>query len=130
MLARAAPRSILTGRPLPVGLSGGVTLAGTAAEVLGAAFIALCAGPPSAVAVALGGVAGAFVDSLLGAALQARRWCAACARECENDPHACGNPTVHLRGLPWLHNDGVNFAATATGALVALGTASLGRGFH
>jgi uncharacterized protein (TIGR00297 family) len=136
MLVREPPHSILTGRPLATGLSGGVTAAGSVAEIAGALavaavvpFSASVAGAAGAgsimairlvVAVTVGGVSGALVDSLLGATLQERRWCPACATECENDPHACGTPTTHHRGIPWLTNDGVNFAATATGALVAV----------
>ena len=38
-LARRAPRSILTLRPVPTGLSGGITLPGTLAELVGALWI-------------------------------------------------------------------------------------------
>jgi uncharacterized protein (TIGR00297 family) len=44
ILARAAPRSILTGQPVPAGTSGGVTLQGFLAAVAGATFVALVAG--------------------------------------------------------------------------------------
>jgi len=126
MLARQPPRSILTGKPLATGMSGGITAIGTLAEVGGALLIAgfaTAAWPSSRLfaAAALGGVVGACVDSYLGATLQERRWCPACERECENDPHACGTATVHHRGLPWMRNDAVNLAATVTGALVAVG---------
>lgn len=133
MLVREPPRSVLTGRPLAAGLSGGVSTAGTVAELAGAFAIAAVAPSAAAlagaggtaalpliVAVGAAGVVGALADSVLGATLQERRWCPACARECENDPHACGTPTVHRRGLAWFGNDGVNGAATATGALVAV----------
>ena len=130
MLVRQPPYSILTGKPLGTGLSGGVTLAGTIAEVGGALLIAVLAavswpGYGLFGAVGLAGVAGAFADSFLGATLQGRRWCPACERECENDPHVCGTPTVHRRGVPWIGNDAVNLAATATGALVAAALANV-----
>jgi uncharacterized protein (TIGR00297 family) len=120
-LVAQQPRSILTWRPIATGLSGGVTLAGTLAEVAGAATIA-------AVALAfgrafwpvfVGGVAGALVDSLLGASLQSLRWCPQCRRACETEPHHCGANTTPMRGLGWVGNDTVNFAATLTGAAVA-----------
>jgi uncharacterized protein (TIGR00297 family) len=135
-LAAKPPRSILTGKPLATGLSGGVTSAGTAAEIAGAVLIAVLT--PAALLLALpgtpatlhtlsrlllpvfaGGFGGALIDSLLGATLQDRRWCPACQRECEVDQHGCGTPTIRRRGLPWLTNDAVNFAATAAGAAIA-----------
>jgi uncharacterized membrane protein len=121
-LVRQAPRSILTLHPLATGISGGVTLAGTLAEIAGAAFVAMVAALVSIAAfvpVAIGGFAGALVDSILGASVQALRHCPVCARDCETGSHACGSPTTLRRGLAWFGNDLVNFAATLTGALVA-----------
>lgn len=125
-LARRLPRSIFTLRPIATGLSGGITLPGTLAEVAGALVIAAVAlllplpnAPRTFIAVALGGIAGAFADSLLGASLQSLRFCPQCRRATEREPHGCGANTQHIRGLGWLGNDGVNFAATLVGAAVA-----------
>jgi uncharacterized protein (TIGR00297 family) len=121
-LSRAVPRSIATFRRVAAGLSGGVTLAGTLATLAGAGCVALVsklAGVAAFWPVAAGGVAGAFLDSYLGASLQALRWCARCRCECETDPHRCGTPTVLRRGFGWLENDAINLAATLGGALVA-----------
>ena len=122
-VAGRAPRSILTLRPMPVGLSGGITLAGTLAEIAGAGWIALVATiglPVLAVApIAIGGTAGATLDSVLGATLQELRRCDACGRTCETDPHVCGEPTRLVRGLRGFSNDLVNLLATAAGAAVA-----------
>jgi uncharacterized protein (TIGR00297 family) len=130
-LARGTPRSILTWQPIPAGLSGGVTLAGTAAEFAGAAWIAVAAALSLTPAlrligpVCIGGIAGALVDSVLGATLQELRRCPACGRTCETNPHACGTPTLRIRGLRGFSNDGVNFAATLTGAAVAFALCAL-----
>lgn len=122
MLSRRAPVSILTLRPLRAGVSGGVTALGLAASIAGALCVALVgalAGVAPFGAVAVGGVAGAILDSALGASFQAVRWCPACKCECETRRHHCGNATKLSRGASFLENDGVNFAATLGGAIVA-----------
>jgi len=123
-LAGADPISIISGRTVPPGTSGGVTLLGTVAGLAGALFIAAAATlanwqAPFA-AIALGGVAGALADSLLGATLQARRWCDVCAQSTERLVHNCGNPARHARGLRGLDNDVVNAVCSGVGALVTL----------
>jgi uncharacterized protein (TIGR00297 family) len=141
-LAPGPPRSILTWRPLPTGMSGGVTFRGTLGEVAGAlcigvvtpiaivlAYIAQQSNVGFAVAytrwwgiaalalvIPLAGIVGSTVDSLLGAILQESRHCDACNRACETNPHVCGGPTRVVAGVPGISNDAVNFAATLTGA--------------
>lgn len=120
--AGSIPRSILTGRPLEKGLSGGITAAGTLAQVAAALLIGGVAGGlgvGSWWVVAAAGVAGSLADSVAGAALQERRYCPQCRVECETDPHVCGTSTRRSGGAPWLQNDGVNLVCTALGAAVA-----------
>jgi uncharacterized protein (TIGR00297 family) len=148
-LARRAPRSILTLRPLPTGMSGGITVHGSLAGIAGALWIGFVTPPAlvmrygpgtfvggslasepivdiilfvssfAVVAVVLAGIAGATLDSLLGATLQELRRCDTCGRTCETNPHVCGSPTTLIRGLPGFSNDIVNFGASLTGAIVA-----------
>jgi uncharacterized protein (TIGR00297 family) len=119
------PRSILTGRPVAPGTSGGVTPIGTCAGLLGAGFLGAVLwglGWPGRAAIASvgGGVAGLLVDSVLGATLQRRRWCERCNVLTERDVHVCDAPTRAAGGLSWLDNDGVNALSTLAGACMAL----------
>jgi uncharacterized protein (TIGR00297 family) len=121
-LVKGKPRSILTFAQIEPGISGGVTVVGSLATAGGACCVALVAalvhlGPFLPIAVA--GIAGGFLDSVLGASAQALRHCPACNVDCETNPHHCGTPTTLRRGLRWMENDGVNFAATLAGAVVA-----------
>ena len=124
-LSPRPPRSITTWQELPPGTSGAVSVRGTAAALAGAGFMAgvalLLDWPPEAgTAAIIGGIAGAFADSLLGATLQATRWCGQCGRQTERGVHDCGTATTHIGGLHWLDNDGVNAISSAAGAAVGV----------
>ncbi len=115
------PRMLWSGRPVPRGTSGAVTLLGCAGAAAGAGIVSATAvavgGPPSLfLPAALIGFAGMLADSWLGATLQGRFHCPACAQDSEWPVHRCGARTVHRGGARWLDNDGINFAATAVAA--------------
>ena len=121
-LSRHTPRGILSRKPVPPGTSGGVTVAGLLASLLGAAFIGLAvfaAGWPTAAACAAlaGGIAGSLADSILGATAQERMWCPQCERGTERAIHSCGTITVYLGGVPGIGNDMVNFLSSVVGAV-------------
>lgn len=118
------PRSIISGKRIPRGTSGGVTVAGALGALAGAAVVAstmliidwpLFAAP----AAFLAGVLGMTLDSVLGATLQAHRLCPACGAETEQQVHHCGARTCVIRGAPWMDNDAVNALATLAGAAMA-----------
>lgn len=137
VLARSAPRLITTGQEVPPGTSGGITLQGTLAALAGALFIGLMTfvliqGAALATlghlllsdwlvipAATAAGFAGALFDSLLGATVQAIYDCPVCHQQTERQVHTCGTATRLVGGWGWLDNDGVNFAASMAGALVA-----------
>ena len=107
------------------GTSGGVSLWGTFASLLGASVVAL----PAALftgnwllfpLISLAGLGGSLFDSLVGATVQAMYYCPADKKETEKHPlHTCGTETVHVRGWEWLNNDWVNFACSAFGVVIA-----------
>ena len=122
------PRSIVTYRRVPPGTSGGMTPAGTLAAIIGAGFVSFIAlvlgtlerGSSAVWIIAASGFVGALIDSVLGATIQARRWCDACNLATERRIHRCGNATRSAGGLPWLDNDAVNVVSSAAGGLLAV----------
>ena len=137
VLSRRAPRLVTTWQTVEVGTSGGVSGLGTLASLAGALAIGLAGliflaldelfgGPGRALdtlwilpASALGGLAGALADSLLGATVQAIYFCPTCDKETEKTLHGCGAATEHARGWRWLDNDMVNFLSSLAGAGLA-----------
>ena len=135
VLSRGEPRLLTTGQKVEKGTSGAVSWVGTLAALAGAAAIgvlavmvwpeyaggaSLTAMPARLGLIALAGLAGSFVDSLLGATVQAIYYCPTCAKETERHPqHSCGTATHPIRGWRWLNNDIVNLACALTGALAA-----------
>ncbi len=144
-LSRSAPRSIVSGKVVTPGTSGGVSPLGTAAALCGAACIGVAATllldslpaalgfaaagtggaayPSAALLVAVAaaaGLAGAFADSWLGATSQAMYRCAVCGSEIERAEH-CGTAARHVRGFAALTNDRVNLLSSMfAGALAWL----------
>ncbi len=96
------------------------TLAALAGAVVVAAAAALLGGEnalPQFGAIALAGLSGSIIDSVLGATVQGIYRCERDQRITEKHPlHSCGSPTVLVRGWAWLNNDWVNVVCTAAGA--------------
>jgi len=116
------PRLILSGRRVPPGTSGGVTLAGTTAGFVAAVLASIVAmlvdWETAPLAIIAGGVVGFGVDSVIGATFQERRWCETCSLDTERRIHRCGTPTVQRGGIRGVDNDVVNLAGTIAGAAV------------
>ena len=119
--SRQPPRHVLTGRIVPRGTNGGVTILGTVGAAGGALVIGLVAllGPAArpVLAAIIIGLAGMFLDAALGGALQGQFQCERCGQPSEWPRHRCGTRTVLVGGIRWLTNDAVNAMATLAGTL-------------
>lgn len=115
MLSPHPPRMITTWAFVPAGTSGGVTLAGSLAGVAGAVLIAAIGTSDARTFTAawIAGVLAMFLDSVIGATVQAtfRRPNGSIVE----DPDGA----EAVRGIPWMTNPVVNLFATAGGALLA-----------
>ena len=117
-----APRAIVSGRQVAPGTSGGITIQGIMAALIGsfatALVTAILGWPIPMLAVFAGGIAGSLADSLLGATVQERRWCPGCETQTERHIHSCGTSTVHRGGRGGCDNDVVNLMSTIAGAVI------------
>lgn len=137
VLSHHQPVYILSRRPVARGLSGGVTRLGTLAALTGGVFIALVYGllhwgdPASGLpllsdmaVIALAGLIGSTVDSILGETLQARYTSARQGQMTEKSSEK-GRSNALQHGLKWLNNDWVNLMSSTIAALVAAGLIAL-----
>lgn len=125
-LARGRTVSVLTGRPVVQGTSGGISWQGTLAGACGAALLAgtCLIGFPEHISfveagmLTFAGVLASLVDSLLGATVQARYLN---PETCEISERKTSDGMQLHTGWRWMTNDTVNLCCTTAGALVAMG---------
>lgn len=133
-MSKAIPRSIVSGKQVPAGTSGGITGLGLLASLVGGAFIGAVGGSllqlgnaqevsSSVMGIvllgAIAGLGGSLIDSWLGATLQVMFHCKVCGRTVEKPEH-CGEKALQFRGLRGMSNDLVNAGSSLIGGLMCL----------
>lgn len=144
VLSKSKPILITSFKPVEPGTSGAISKLGIAATIFGSLIVGIVGFLFSGIRIIItdnfsfqqyifpfsvswiilvgiiGGTVGAFVDSLLGATVQAMFYCDVCEKETEKVIHTCGNATRHIRGIRVLDNDGVNLVSSLAGAVVSM----------
>ena len=127
-LCGSDPWSLRNRSRVPAGTSGAVTTVGSVAMIFGSLAVAVLSAAVAVVpadvraiaAIAIGGVTGALLDTVIGAWLQERCYCNACGMDTEQEIHVCGGRTIRSGGIAKLDNDFVNACCSLAGGLTAL----------
>lgn len=138
-LSKSIPRSIVNGKPVTAGTSGGITGLGLLASLLGGAFIGLVGSifnqfgesheVNSSIVIlvllgAIAGLGGSLIDSWLGATLQVMFHCEVCGKTIEKQDH-CNRKARQIRGLRGMSNDVVNAGSSFIGGVICLAISTL-----
>ena len=124
-LSRKAPHDILRRKPVPAGLSGGISLLGTVCALVASAAIAAATVWQLALNWTDGLIMTALIfgqsvlDSLLGSGLQVKYRCAVCGELTEEKTH-CDLAALRHSGRAWMDNNMVNFLSSLAVTLAAL----------
>lgn len=132
ILSKKAPVSLITFKPVNPGLSGGVSPLGLFASLGGSALVALTYGLYQFAAgnsgvllwlqigiITLGGLLGSILDSLMGAAIQAK-YISHETGEITEKPTNNNQPNQLVSGFAFVNNDFVNFASSFLAAMLVL----------
>lgn len=127
ILSKSQPISLRGFKRVSPGSSGGISLLGTVSSLFGSFFLVLSGFLPGVspitfklelfLIIVIAGFLGSFIDSLLGAFLQAQYLCPICNKSTERKTH-CNFNTKRVSGISWLNNDWVNFLSSISGIIL------------
>ncbi|MCK4847433.1 MAG: DUF92 domain-containing protein [Candidatus Heimdallarchaeota archaeon] len=134
IITNTTPRLITNLRKrVPRGTSGGVTIIGSIAGMIGSMIISTMYILSSIIVseiswltivilfilLTIAGIIGGFIDSFEGATVQGIFYCKYCLKETEREIHKCGNETEFLRGYRVITNDFVNISSAFISGCIA-----------
>lgn len=124
VLSKAEPLDICTFKPVPRGVSGGVSALGTGAALViclysGAIYLCVYGADLHGLLIILvSSFAGIMLDSVLGSKFQAQYQCGVCAKRTEQERH-CQMPTKLVKGSRSLDNTRVNLICNVFSCVLA-----------
>lgn len=135
LLSKSQPRLITTFKKVIPGTSGGVTILGELAALLGSSIIGifgwilvffnlistnLIFNYPILLGAIAGGMLGCLVDSIIGATVQGLYNCSKCDKITEKKIHGCGTITDQIQGIALIDNNVVNLLGSVSGSFFSI----------
>ena len=135
LLSKSQPRLITTFKKVIPGTSGGVTILGELAALLGSSIIGifgwilvffnlistnLIFNYPILLGAIAGGMLGCLVDSIIGATVQGLYNCSKCDKITEKKIHGCGTITDQIQGIALIDNNVVNLLGSISGSFFSI----------
>lgn len=125
VMSSKPPVDICTFKPITNGLSGGISVLGSAASFLGVliySVLSIILWQKSLFAfgiIIFSSMIGCIFDSIIGSKLQIKYICNRCKTITEKKTH-CGERTIHYKGLQWLNNSMVNLISNVFSSIVGI----------
>ncbi len=125
VLSKKPPIDVFRLKRVDKGISGGISLLGSTASVIGIVIISVLYRllpiyiNKTLLLTMLAALFGVIVDTVLGSLLQRKNVCVNCGKITERTTH-CGENTRHFSGISWLSNTFVNFISNVATAILAI----------
>ena len=126
LLSSKKPRLITNFKEVETGKSGGITVLGTIASILGIMIIILSSSVNGfsfntniLMISIIGAIFGTFIDSIIGATIQAQYFCDKCNKFTELSIHHEQQNKL-IKGFSFIDNNIVNLLSTLSGSMISI----------